>query len=71
MIEKNFDFWRDHSLHYLEMAFRYDKRERLQHPDGYGKRTGECQDTVEIFLGIQNGCIRSVTFDTEETSSHS
>ena len=60
----NFDFWRDHSLHYLEMAFRYDRRERLQKPDGYGKRTGECGDVVEMFLGIKDGRIQSVSFDT-------
>ncbi len=65
MNEKKFDFWRDHSLHYLEMAFRYDRRERLQNPDGYGKRTGECGDTVEIFLCIKNGIIQSVSFDTD------
>jgi nitrogen fixation NifU-like protein len=65
MTEKKFDFWRDHSLHYLEMAFRYDRRERLQNPDGYGKRTGECGDTVEMFLHIQNGRIQSVSFDTD------
>ena len=64
MNEKKFDFWRDHSLHYLEMAFRYDRRERLQNPDGYGKRTGECGDTVEMFLCIKNGRIKSVSFDT-------
>ena len=65
MIEKKFDFWRDHSLHHLEMAFRYDRRERLQNPDGYGKRTGECGDTFEMFVCIQNGRIQSVSFDTD------
>ena len=50
MTAKEFDFWQDHSLHYLEMAFRHDRRERLQNPDGYGKRTEECGDTVEMFL---------------------
>ena len=60
-----FDFWRDHSLHYLEMAFRHDRRERLESSDGYGKRTGECGDSVEMFLCIQNGRIHSVSFDTD------
>ena len=64
MTGEKFDFWRDHSLHYLEMAFRYDRRERLQKPDGYGKRTGECGDTVEMFLGIKDSRIQSVSFDT-------
>lgn len=65
MPERSFDFWQDNSLNYLEMAFRHDRRERMQNPDGYGKRTGECGDTVEMFLSIKNGCIQSVTFDTD------
>ena len=62
---KEFNFWRDHSLNYLEMAFRHDRRERLQNPDGYGSRTGECEDTVEMFLCIKKGRIQSVSFDTD------
>ena len=65
MTVKKIDFWRDHSLHYLEMAFRHDRRERLQNSDGYGKRTGECGDTVEMFLCIKGGRIQSVSFDTD------
>jgi len=64
MTAKEFDFWQDHSLHYLEMAFRHDRRERLQNPDGYGSRTGECGDTVEIFLSVQQGHIQAVSFQT-------
>jgi len=65
MTVNKFDFWRDHSLNYLEMAFRHDRRERLQNPDGYGKRTGECGDTVEMFLCIKTGRIQTVSFDTD------
>jgi len=64
MAERKFDFWRDHSLNYLQMAFGYDRRAKLQNPDGFGRRTGECGDTVEMFLSIENGCIQSVSFDT-------
>jgi nitrogen fixation NifU-like protein len=42
----NFDFWQDHSTHYLEMALGCDRCEVIKHPDGYGKRTGDCGDTV-------------------------
>ena len=59
------DFWQDHSLNYLEMAFRHDRRERVQDPDGYGKLTGECGDTVEMFLCIENGRLQTVSFDTD------
>ena len=65
MNEKKFDFWQDNSLSYLEMAFRHDRRERLQNPDGYGKRTGECGDTVEMFLCMKGDCIQTVSFDTD------
>ena len=64
MEPKKFDFWQGHSLHYLEMAFRNDRRERVEPPDGYGKRTGECGDTVEIYLSTRNGRIRSVFYET-------
>ena len=65
-MEKNgFDFWKDHSLHYLEMAFRTDKREIIKNPDGYGKITGTCGDTVAIFLTVRGGCIQSISYDTD------
>ena len=64
MESKKFDFWQHHSLHYLKMAFRKDRRVRGEHPDGYGKRTGECGDTVEIYLSTRNGRIRSVFYET-------
>jgi nitrogen fixation NifU-like protein len=65
MAVNEFDFWQDNSINYLQMAFRRDRRERLQNPDGYGKRTGECGDTVEMFLCIQDGRIHTVSFDTD------
>lgn len=64
MNEKQFDFWQAHSLHYLEMAFRNDRRGSIAHPDGYGKRTGDCADTVEMYLSIRNGRIQSVSYET-------
>jgi len=47
------------------MAFRCEKRERIERADGYGKRRGECGDSVEMFLIINNGRIQSVSFDTD------
>ena len=64
MEPKNFIFLQGHSWHYLEMAYRSDRREKIEHPDGYGKRTGECGDTVEMFLCVQQGHIQSVSFET-------
>jgi nitrogen fixation NifU-like protein len=62
---EEFDLWQDHSLRYLEMAFRTDRREIIERPDGYGKRTGECGDTVEMFLTVRGDRIASVSFDTD------
>jgi nitrogen fixation NifU-like protein len=65
MTKKPFNFWQDHSSSYLEMAFRTDRREKIDHPDGYGKHTGECGDTIEFFLVIDKETIRSVSFETD------
>ena len=62
---KDFDFWQEHSMRFLEMAYNTDKRKRLKEPDGYGKRTGVCGDTVEVFLVIKDDFIYYVYFDTD------
>ncbi len=59
------DFWQEHSEQFLIMAFDSEKRGKLAHPDGYGKRTGACGDTVEIFLAIKDNIITGVTFDLQ------
>ena len=58
----NTDFLRDHSLNYIEMALKTDRIERVTHPDGYGKRTGDCGDTVEFFLNCEDNILQSVSF---------
>ncbi|WP_022666290.1 iron-sulfur cluster assembly scaffold protein NifU [Desulfospira joergensenii] len=65
MADKEFDFWQDHSLNYLNMALSHDRQERLENPDGYGKRTGECGDTVEIFLMIRKNRIEIVSYEID------
>ena len=65
MVAKKFDFWQEHSLRYLEMAFRNDRRAIIAQPDGYGKRTGDCADTVEIYLMVRDGRIQSVSYQTD------
>ena len=61
--DEAFDFWKDHSEKFLEMALRGDYRGRLERPDAYGKRTGDCGDTIEFFLNISDGRIRDMVFD--------
>lgn len=65
MEEKHTDLLQKHSLKFLEMAFRTDKRERLAQADGYGKRVGDCGDSVEIFLDVRDGCIDHACFDCQ------
>ncbi|MGD9503613.1 MAG: iron-sulfur cluster assembly scaffold protein [Syntrophobacteraceae bacterium] len=65
MDEQTMNFWQHHSLHYLEMALRSDRRERLTHPDGYGKKTGDCGDTIEFFLMTDNGTLSSIAMETD------
>ena len=34
----------------------------LKHPDGYGKNTGTCGDTVEMFVSVRDQRITKVSF---------
>jgi len=62
---KKMNFWQDHSSHYLEMALKTDNREILEKPDGIGKSTGDCGDTVEFYLNIQNDLIEHISFQVQ------
>lgn len=64
-MEKKFDFWQEHSMQYLEMAFRTDRQETVHNPDGYGKRTGDCGDSVEMFLTVENGVVQTVSYQID------
>lgn len=65
MSDKKFNFWQEHSLQYLEMAFQYDNQGRLTHPDGYGRRTGDCGDTVEIYLSVDEQMIEDIAYQVD------
>lgn len=66
MEQHEFDFLDNHSDEFITMAYDYSRFERLEHPDGYGKRTGECGDTVEMFLTIDDReCIQSVSIQID------
>jgi nitrogen fixation NifU-like protein len=53
------------SANYIDMATRTDKRRLMKDPDGYGKRTGTCGDTVEMFLTVRRNKIHKVFFVTD------
>lgn len=62
MEETASDSLQQHSLHFLEAAFRTDRQGKIAHPDGYGIRVGDCGDTIEIFLSVEESIIRRVSF---------
>lgn len=62
---KTFDFMQDHSRQFLEMAYRRDRLGILEKPDGYGKRTGDCGDTVEMYLSVRGHQVQMVTFQVQ------
>lgn len=62
MTDKDFDFFKGHSDTFLEMALRMDRVEKMQFPDGYGKRTGDCGDTVEIFMQVEHRVVKRISF---------
>lgn len=65
MITTPFDFWQDHSLKYLEMAFKADRMEPMAAPDGVGRHTGECGDTVAVYLKLHGVTITRVAFQVQ------
>jgi nitrogen fixation NifU-like protein len=62
MAKNSFDFFQDHSLRNLEMALRSDHQALIKSPDGYGKRTGVCGDTVEFYLQVREDAIQDLSF---------
>ena len=59
------DFFNRHSLKFIEMALSTDNIERIETPDGYGTRTGECGDTVEFFLIKKENTLDIISFVTQ------
>ncbi len=49
---------------HLKMALGTDRRRAPDNADGYGKNTGSCGDTVEIYLVVDQDRIDSIYFQT-------
>jgi nitrogen fixation protein NifU and related proteins len=62
MAEKVFDFLEDHSERFVHMALSTHRQEAIRNPDGYGKNTGDCGDTVEFFLTIRNERVDCISY---------
>lgn len=65
MIREPLDFWQDHSIKYLEMAFKTNRMEPLEAPDGIGRHTGDCGDTVELSLKLRDTTIVQIAFQVQ------
>ena len=55
----------EHSAHFQEMVARVERCGILEKPDGYGKRVGDCGDTIEMYLSIRGGQLQMITFRVE------
>ena len=64
-MEKPFDFWNDHSDTYLTMAYLWDRRQAMITADGCGRKTGDCGDTITIYLALKDGILNEVNFELE------
>jgi nitrogen fixation protein NifU and related proteins len=62
MTEQEPDFFNRHSTHFLEMALSRERNDIIKDPDGYGKNTGECGDTVQFFLITGKSRITRVSY---------
>lgn len=59
------NFLAHHSDEFIEMAYSYERLERVENPDGYGKRVGDCGDTVEMFLTIDGETLKHVSIQID------
>ncbi|MCP3891767.1 MAG: iron-sulfur cluster assembly scaffold protein [Desulfobulbaceae bacterium] len=61
----NFDFWQDHSDQFLGMAYLYDRREKMENPDGCASKTGDCGDSITMYLQIIEERVEKLTFELD------
>lgn len=52
----------EHSEHFQMMVANQDRYGELENPDGYGIKQGDCGDIVEMYISVQAGQVRRVTF---------
>ncbi len=51
-----------YSGHFDTMVKNSERCRELDHPDGHGTRTGDCGDTVEMFIDVEDKTLKTVTF---------
>lgn len=65
MAEEKFDFFQHHARTFLEMAFRSDRMEPLENPDGEARHAGECGDAIAMALKLEGDAIAQVAIRVE------
>ena len=61
--EQRHDFWQEHALIFLEMAFRTDRHGRPPKPSGIGYNVGACGDSITMYVTLEAAKIRNVAFE--------
>jgi len=61
----DFDFWQDHSEEFLVNAYLYERRQRMKNPDGTASKTGDCGDTVTVYISVDFGRVDRLTFELD------
>lgn len=64
-MKKPFNYWQDHSERFLMMANLWERRTATENPDGIGKKTGDCGDTITIYLVVKDGMVEQLTYELE------
>ncbi len=64
-MKSTFDFWQDHSDQFLVMANLWERRTAMEKPDAVGKKTGDCGDTITIYLAVNKGVVEQLTYELE------
>jgi len=59
------DFWQEHALVFLEMAFRTDRQKRPAHPSGIGHNVGACRDSITMFVVVRDGAVQEIAYELD------
>lgn len=54
-----------HSEQFIRMALDTSRHEKVYRPDGYGRNTGDCGDTVEIAITTMRNVIQRVSIQID------
>jgi nitrogen fixation protein NifU and related proteins len=58
-------FLEKHSEKFLKMALDNSRHEKVFRPDGYGKNTGDCGDTIEMSITTLRKIIQHISLEID------